>query len=84
MYKVRIRRQAVKDIKGLPDKYPRLISEQIDHLVENPRPSGAKKLTNQPGYRLRVGVYRILYRIDDASQVVTIDRVKHRREAYRR
>ena len=34
-------------------------------------------------YRLRVGPYRILYDIDDKVQVVTIYRVKHRREAYR-
>jgi mRNA-degrading endonuclease RelE of RelBE toxin-antitoxin system len=40
-------------------------------------------LTNDPGYSLRVGVYRILYDIDDASQTVTIYRIKHRREVYR-
>lgn len=30
-----------------------------------------------------MGVYRILYNVDDESKVVTIYRVKHRREAYR-
>ncbi|MBC8254677.1 MAG: type II toxin-antitoxin system RelE/ParE family toxin, partial [Ardenticatenia bacterium] len=34
-------------------------------------------------YSLRVGVYRILYDIDDDTRTVTIYRVKHRREAYR-
>ncbi|MFN8455653.1 MAG: type II toxin-antitoxin system RelE/ParE family toxin [Anaerolineae bacterium] len=40
-------------------------------------------MTDEPGYSLRVGVYRILYEIDDAARVVTIYRVKHRREVYR-
>jgi len=30
-----------------------------------------------------VGVYRILYDIDDDAHIVTVYRVKHRREAYR-
>jgi mRNA interferase RelE/StbE len=32
---------------------------------------------------LRVGVYRILYDVDDGARTVTVYRVKHRREAYR-
>lgn len=84
MYELRIRRRAMKDIARLPDNYPRLVSEHIDRLAENPRPPEARKLTGDEGYRLRVGVYRILYGIDDANQVVTVYRVKHRREAYRR
>ncbi|MEK7778400.1 MAG: type II toxin-antitoxin system RelE/ParE family toxin [Chloroflexota bacterium] len=35
------------------------------------------------GYRLRVGSYRILYEIDDASRAVWIFAIRHRREAYR-
>ena len=84
MYELHIRRQAVKDIARLPDKYPRLVAERIDQLVQNPRPSTVKKLVGAEGYRLRVGQYRILYEIDDTNQVVTILRVKHRRDAYRR
>jgi mRNA-degrading endonuclease RelE of RelBE toxin-antitoxin system len=32
---------------------------------------------------LRVGVYRVLYDVNDESPTVTVYRVKHRREAYR-
>ena len=83
MYELRILRRAVKDIARLPKDYSRPVSERIEALATNPRPRSARKLTNQPGYRLRVGVYRILYDIDDAGRVVTVYRVKHRREAYR-
>jgi len=68
---------------SLPKEYISLVSHHIDRLTENPRPPGAKKLRGQMDYSLRVGVYRILYDIDDEAQVITIYRVKHRREAYR-
>ena len=83
MYELIISRQAMKDIAKLPQDYARLISQRIDQLSENPRPFGAKKLTNREEYRLRVGTYRILYTIDDETETITIYRVKHRREAYR-
>ena len=83
MYNVRILRRAIRDIAGLPKEYARLVSQHIDRLQENPRPADARKLRGRADYSLRVGVYRILYEIDDEAQVVTVYRVKHRREAYR-
>ena len=83
MYKIRILRPAVKDLNNIPKAYAKKIATQIDLLAENPRPVGAKKLSARRDYRLRVGPYRILYEIDDNAGVVTIFRIKHRREAYR-
>ncbi|HIE12735.1 MAG TPA: type II toxin-antitoxin system RelE/ParE family toxin [Desulfotomaculum sp.] len=83
MYRVRILRRAVDDIAGLPKEYVRLVVEHIDRLQDNPRPPGAKKLRGTTDYSLRVGIYRILYDIDETTDTVTVYRVKHRREAYR-
>jgi mRNA interferase RelE/StbE len=83
MYSIRVLRRAIKDIANLPKGYARLLSQHIDGLEENPRPPDAKKLRGTTDYSLRVGVYRILYDIDDESCTVTVYRVKHRREAYR-
>ena len=83
MYRVRILRRAIKDIALLPKEYARLVSRRIDHLAEEPRPPDVKKLRGRTDYSLRVGVYRILYEIDDEVHIVTVYRVKHRREAYR-
>ncbi len=83
MYSVRILRRAIKDIADLPKGYAHLIGEHIDRLQENPRPPDAKKLRGTTDYSLRVGVYRILYDIDDTARMVTIYRIRHRREAYR-
>ena len=83
MYKILIRGKAAKQIQQLPPPIFRRVQQTIDGLSDNPRPPGVKKLRGETGYRLRVGAYRILYEIDDATQQVTIYRVKHRREVYR-
>jgi mRNA interferase RelE/StbE len=83
MYQVDLRRKAVKDLSGIPKEYARLVARHIDGLSENPRPPGAKRLKAAGGYTLRVGVFRVLYDIDDTTRNVTIFRIRHRREAYR-
>jgi mRNA interferase RelE/StbE len=83
MYEISIRRNAVKDLSNIASQYQSLISEHINGLAENPRPHDAKKLKIDAGYSLRVGVYRILYEIDDASKKITIFRIKHRKDSYK-
>lgn len=83
MYSVRILRRAIKEIASLPSDYARLVGQHVDQLGQNPRPRSAKKLRGEMAYSLRVGVYRILYDVDDESRTVTVYCVKHRRDAYR-
>jgi mRNA interferase RelE/StbE len=57
---------------------------KIDALATNPRPRGVGKLAGEDGIlRVRIGEFRILYRIEDAALLVLIIRVGHRREVYR-
>jgi mRNA interferase RelE/StbE len=83
MYAVQLRQKAVKDLSDMPKEYARLVALHIDGLSETPRPPDAKKLKGVGGYSLRVGVYRVLYDIDDTAQMVTVYRIRHPREAYR-
>jgi mRNA interferase RelE/StbE len=83
MYQIELRRQAYKDLESIPADYKRLISEHIDSLEQNPRPTDSKKLKGDAGYSLRVGTYRVLYDIDDKTKTATIYRIKHRRDAYK-
>ena len=41
------------------------IIEAIQKLVEKPRLSGCKKLSGRPGWRIRVGSYRVIYEVQD-------------------
>jgi len=44
MYQIDLRRQAFKDLESIPTDYKHLISEHIDSLEQNPRPTDSKKL----------------------------------------
>ena len=83
MYRLEISHIAHKQIEALSPRLARRINEAIAGLANEPRPVGAKKLMGREGYRIRVGDYRILYVVDDAARLITVYRVKHRREAYR-
>ena len=83
MYRVIIERKAVKEIEALADDVLTSIMAEVEALASVPRPRGVKKLVGGTGWRVRVGDYRILYTIDDKSRIVTIYRVKHRRQVYR-
>ena len=83
-YRIEIERRAEREFEGLPANVLRRVSDVLDALEDNPRPPGAKKLTGREGYRIRTGVYRILYTIDDSQKTIRVYRIGHRREVYRR
>ena len=85
MYRVFLERAAEKDLKDLSSKVHNRIIVAIQTLAENPRPPGCLKLIGSDNdWRIRVGDYRIVYEIDDTAQVIRVNRVRHRREVYRR
>ena len=84
MYKLKIKRLAERDLRRLPNSLILRINPHILDLRTEPRPYGTKKLKgNVEGWRIRVGDHRIVYQINDADKIVTIVRVKHRRDVYR-
>jgi len=52
-------------------------------LSENPRPPNSKKLHGKNNiYRIRVGVYRLLYEIDDNVRIISVEKLMHRQDGY--
>ncbi len=84
MYKIEVRGKARKQILKIRPPHFQRIQKQINQLAVDPRFPGTKKLQGETGYRMRVGDYRVLYEIDDSNQTITIYRVKHRRDVYRK
>ncbi len=82
-YALKIIPKAQKDLDAISGNNFDFIKKKILLLSNKPRPFGSKKLTNDDGYRIRVGNFRILYRVNDSAKAVIIYRIKHRREAYR-
>lgn len=83
-YRLELETRALKELRSLPRERRELISDVLDDLEKNPRPPGAKKLSGSDGWRVRKGDYRVLYTVDDASCLVRVYRIGHRREVYRR
>jgi mRNA interferase RelE/StbE len=82
-YTLRILPRAEKELASLDVKPYDSVKKRIYALAEEPRPPGCGKLKGDPGWRVRVGDYRIVYEVDDASGTVTVLRVGHRKEIYR-
>lgn len=84
-YSVEVENRADKQIKSLSPDLRNRILDELDSLQDNPRPSGCTKLKGraEPAWRIRVGDYRILYRIHDDQHLVRIYGVLRRDEAYR-
>jgi mRNA interferase RelE/StbE len=57
---------------------------RMRELAKLPRPAGAEKLSGHDLFRVRQGDYRILYEIEDRELTVTIIKIGHRRDVYRR
>ncbi len=83
MYQIEIKKSALKELSQIPSSYNKKIVAAIDTLEENPRPSGVKKLPGEEAYRIRVADYRIIYTIEDTIKIVTIQRIRHRKDAYK-
>ena len=83
MATLRFTPRALRDIRKLPSGIRRDIELALDQLIEAPM-SGSRLHGDWEGSRkLRSGDYRIIYRIADGD-VVVIQYVRHRREAYRK
>lgn len=83
MYKISILKRAEKDIKKLDRSNKNRVVKAIMDLAEEPRPVGCRKILSESGvWRIRVGVWRIGYMVDDNELFVTIIRVAHRSEFY--
>jgi mRNA interferase RelE/StbE len=85
-YTVRVVPSAFKGLSRLPAKVREKICRKIDLLGENPYPQGAVKLAGAKGnfFRVRVGDYRVIYRVRDDVLIVLVVGIGHRREIYQR
>jgi mRNA interferase RelE/StbE len=83
-YSVTFSRSATKELDALSVTVLNRVFAKIEQLATQPRPYGTRKLTGESDlWRLRVGDYRVVYRVDDDSRVVDVISVRHRKDAYR-
>jgi len=86
LYRVHYLPDAIKELSSLDKPIQRIIKEKIDLLAQDPNrlKNNIKALQGEytGKYRLRVGVYRIIYRLEREIITITIVRIGHRKEVY--
>ena len=84
-YEILMRRQAQKKLQSLPRNERTRLAEKIDQLGQDPDDPAldTKALSGVPLHRLRVGDWRIIYDRQDALQVIAIEKIKPRGDAYK-
>jgi mRNA interferase RelE/StbE len=84
-WRVQVSGPAVRDIERLPQKYATAIVEMLSTLAENPKRLGKPLRFELEGrWSARRGPYRVIYTIDEDTQIATGLAVAHRADAYRR
>ena len=82
-FEVIFKQSVAKDLRQIPKKDVARILKRIEALRTEPRPLGVEKLSGQEKYRIRQGVYRILYEIRNNELIVVVVKIGHRRDVYR-
>jgi mRNA interferase RelE/StbE len=84
-YQILITKTAQKELEAVDGvKYRQKIVAQIESLAGNPRPVNCSKLVGLVDlYRVRVGMYRIVYSIRDSQLIVEVIKIADRKEVYR-
>jgi mRNA interferase RelE/StbE len=71
-YKLILKKSVLKDLRSIPRKDVVRIIKCLDKLMNDPRPPGCEKLSGQERYRIRQGLYRIIYEINDDVLMVVV------------
>ncbi len=76
-YSLAFKKSVAIDLRNIPRKDVKQILKCIERLREDPRAEGCIKLSGQERYRVRQGVYRIIYEILDARLIILVVKVAH-------
>ena len=83
-YRIEVSATAEKQIRKLPRRNQIRVLQAIRPLATEPIPPGARRVRGYDDvYRIRVGTYRIVYRVEGRRLLIIILQIGHRREIYR-
>lgn len=82
-YELLFKKSVAKDLRSIPKKDVARILQRIEALRDDPRAEGCVKLSAQERYRVRQGVYRIVYEIRENELIVMVVKIGHRSAVYK-
>ena len=84
VHSIEYTRQAVKALAAMQANTRRVVLEKIESMARDPfGAANVKKLVGEPGYRLRVGDWRVIYDVDSGRVVVRVLRIGPRGGVYK-
>lgn len=81
-YEIVFKASVAKDFRSIPKSDVKKILSKVNTLALNPRGEGCIKLAADNKYRVRQGMYRIIYEIRDTQLVVSVIKIGHRSSVY--
>jgi mRNA interferase RelE/StbE len=76
--------RAYKELEAIGKPDAERVLKALRRLAIDPlKAANVKALRGEEGYRLRVGDYRVLYKLKAGELLVLVVKVGHRREVYR-
>lgn len=83
-FRIELSATAERQLRKLDTQGRRRVVERIRDLGRDPHPVGCRKLRGYDDvWRVRVGVFRIIYSVEDDRLLVIVLQVGHRRAVYR-
>jgi mRNA interferase RelE/StbE len=85
VYGIAYSKAAAKTLQRMPRKMAQLIREKLENIAFDPYADhpNAKKLQGREGYRLRVGNWRVIYKIQDDQLIIVVLKIASRGEIYK-
>ena len=85
MYRILFTKSASRALHRTPTHVAQRIRERLSHIAMDPYAQHPEvtKLQNRPGYRLRVGDWRVIYETEKEELVVLVLTIGTRGGAYR-
>lgn len=83
-YQVLVNKKSREFLNQLDKLAYKNILGKILSLEDESRPTGSIKLAIKDAFRIRWGVYRILYTIDDKDKRILVYDIDHRKDVYKK
>lgn len=85
-YSVSYSKDATRTMRRLPNNVSNTIDDKVSALATDPMApnNNVTPLVAEPGSRLRVGDWRVLFELDHSQRRLRVRRVMPRQEGYRR
>lgn len=83
-YAIQFKPTALRQLEKLSRDLQKRIASKVQALRDEPFPPGCKKLFGETDtWRVRIGDYRIIYRVHRNVLLILVINIGHRRDVYR-